>query len=698
MPADSINFVTELIYGDMGAAELGASAPPLPAGALNHLHWTLAFKPNSGTSIITGQQFLTHHLDNLLARYEAFLSKYFLPPLRPWNGQDMYPGMRMPEGPTLPAALNGSAFPGGWTENDLGDAVRDYYNDMRHYLGTKGNTEMNADETKAPYSHRYWAFAKWMGDLRKRLLGIPVLPVSTVFDKDGIVLTEKDFTDLFYQVHHVWHPNGVGAGWTTPTPYFKTSVGQHRRKKEISRSQVGSEFFFFHRDHLELFDRWLARRGQPPTLSLNTCNHDTGNTSAPPAGVDIDTSFLSTGPGTPFVDWSTTPPTVKLNPPHATYWNGNLSEFTNPGLMGQRFATDNNPFSSISVPGTSDSGYHGIGHVTNGDLIEPVTNNHIPRFFAWHGFIDDLWTKRRPDFNALDFALTTAPFPAPQVVTIVRDLNTNTDAVEPNNAVSGIDIMTGEGILKVKLNVRTDPFNRPLELKLRCDVLRESISNTPVISITRNLIMSTGVPVNSNERQQNTDFFEDFNFDGSAGTVDGSGEGPFVSDNLSFSPTSTGFKNSAIRVTAYLTCNQMPNGSVAPVSGTISSSGTALTGIGTSFTTQFNQGDLIRANNQVRTIALINSNTSITLLDAFDSNLPAGTTYVRLDGFDYEKTIELPLIQEKQAPEITAYLNRSSFSKDQVDTVPGGRSFRGRKKHLDLFGHFAAFGFGSVFR
>jgi hypothetical protein len=45
MPADSINFVTELIYGDMGAAELGALAPPLTAGALNHLRWTLAFKP-----------------------------------------------------------------------------------------------------------------------------------------------------------------------------------------------------------------------------------------------------------------------------------------------------------------------------------------------------------------------------------------------------------------------------------------------------------------------------------------------------------------------------------------------------------------------------------------------------------------------------------------------------------------------------
>jgi len=151
--------------------------------------------------------------------------------------------------------------------------------------------------------------------------------------------------------------------------------------------------------------------------------------------------------------------------------------------------------------------------------------------------------------------------------------------------------------------------------------------------------------------------------------VDSSGEGPFVSDNLLFSPTATGFKNSAIRITAYLTCNRMADGTIPPVSGTISSNGINVTGSGTSFSTHFNQGDLMRANGQVRTIGLINSSTSLTLLDAYDSNLAPGTTYERLDGFDFEKIIELPLIQEKQAPEITTYLNRSSFSKDQVDAI-----------------------------
>ena len=40
-------------------------------------------------------------------------------------------------------------------------------------------------------------------------------------------------------------------------------------------------------------------------------------------------------------------------------------------------------------------------------------------------------------------------------------------------------------------------------------------------------------------------------FDGTAGTVDGDGDGPFKSDNLLFSPTPVGFKNSRIRITGY---------------------------------------------------------------------------------------------------------------------------------------------------
>ena len=41
---------------------------------------------------MTGNAFLAHHLDYMLGRYEAWRSKYFLPPLRPWDGQSAMDG------------------------------------------------------------------------------------------------------------------------------------------------------------------------------------------------------------------------------------------------------------------------------------------------------------------------------------------------------------------------------------------------------------------------------------------------------------------------------------------------------------------------------------------------------------------------------------------------------------------------------
>ena len=63
-----IDFVSGLIYGDLGVGELGT---PAPAGALNHIHWTRDHVPSSVTTTVTGDEFLDHHLDYMLARYEA---------------------------------------------------------------------------------------------------------------------------------------------------------------------------------------------------------------------------------------------------------------------------------------------------------------------------------------------------------------------------------------------------------------------------------------------------------------------------------------------------------------------------------------------------------------------------------------------------------------------------------------------------
>ena len=646
-----INFVSELVYGDLGVGELGTAAP---AGATNHIHWTRDNIPNSVATVVTGDAFLAHHLDYMLGRYEEWRSKYFLPPVRPWDGQS---SMDTEQSATVPGV---GPLPA--TTEALGASIREYYNGTYR----AGLTDELADEVKGAYSYRYWAFFKWASDLRKRVLGQPVIHVHKVFDHDGTVLSEKDFTDIFHQVHHVWHPNGaVGSGWTQPTPFFKTSVCQHQGKKEISRTQVGAEFFTFHRDHLEIFDRWLVRAGQEEIQSINTCAHDTDPNDPPPVGVDADSS------GYPHIeDWSANPPEVIFDDVHTTYWEGDLNEFANLGEMGQQFATDFNQFATINIPGVSDTGYHGTGHVLNGDLYPPIDNNHSPRFFAWHGFNDDVWVKREPRFNTFQLLQSDdSSFPEPGTLIILRDLVASSDAVEPALGVAAVDLSTGQGSLRVRLNVRDDPFGRSLELLLRCEVLREAGGTAPVITLSRQLsVIPSGLP-GATERLSNTDFSEDFVFDGAVGTVDGDGDGPFKSDNLLFSPTPVGFKNSRIRITGYLTCPARPDGTVAVVTGTISSAGTTVTGVGTNFTGELREGDLIRAIGQVGQIATLTNATTLTLLDAFAPALPAGTVYERIDGFDHASFIEIPMIQEKQAPDITTYLDRSTFSLEQVAAV-----------------------------
>ena len=647
-----IDFVSELIYGDMGTAELGMPAPP---GGKNHIHWTRDNIPNSVTTTVSGDGFLAHHLDYMLHRYEVWHSKYFQPPVRPWDGQT---AMDAEQSATVPGS---GPLPS--TTDALGTSVRQFYNStFRVSL-----TDELADEVKAPYSYRYWAFMRWASDLRRRVLGQPVFHVHKVFDRDGTVLSEKDFTDIFHQVHHVWHPNGpVGSGWTQPTPFHRTSVGQHAGKKEISRTQVGAEFFTFHRDHLAVFDRWLGRSGREPIQRINMCAHDTDPNDPPSAGVDADFS------GHPHIEsWSATPPDVVFNDVHTTYWESDVDEFANLGEMGQLFATDFNQFAMINVPGVSDTGYHGTGHVLNADLYPPVDNNHSPRFFAWHGFNDAVWVKREPRLQAFRLVQSDGTdFPDPGTLTILRDLLASVDTVEPPAGVTGLDLVSGQGTVRVAVNVEPDQFGRTLQLALRCEVLRESAGMTPVITLDRGLsIIATGVP-GPGERLQGADFTEEFAFDGSPGTVDGGGDGPFISDNGLFTPTAVGFKNSRIRVTAHVTCTARPNGSIQAVSGTLSSAGVNVTGSGTSFTTQLRQGDLIRANGTVRQVTGIAGTTTLTLLEPFSPDLPAGTAYERLDGFDHVSTLEIPMIQEKQAPDITTYLDRSTFSIEQV--APAG--------------------------
>jgi hypothetical protein len=68
-------------------------------------------------------------------------------------------------------------------------------------------------------------------------------------------------------------------------------------------------------------------------------------------------------------------------------------------------------------------------------------------------------------------------------------------------------------------------------------------------------------------------------------------------------------------------------GFVQAGSGTISSRLSDITGVDTKFTTELNVGDLLTLNGQNRTILEIRSDTSLRLNDAFDPDLPTGTTF-----------------------------------------------------------------------
>jgi hypothetical protein len=65
-------------------------------------------------------------------------------------------------------------------------------------------------------------------------------------------------------------------------------------------------------------------------------------------------------------------------------------------------------------------------------------------------------------------------------------------------------------------------------------------------------------------------------------------------------------------------------------SGAISSSGTTVTGTGTTFTTTFVVGDLIMSAGQAQTIATIPGDTSLTTSAAFSPAISAGTAYTRV--------------------------------------------------------------------
>ncbi|HYG75324.1 MAG TPA: putative Ig domain-containing protein [Planctomycetota bacterium] len=106
---------------------------------------------------------------------------------------------------------------------------------------------------------------------------------------------------------------------------------------------------------------------------------------------------------------------------------------------------------------------------------------------------------------------------------------------------------------------------------------------------------------------------------------------PTAGTTFTISPSNSSFASTALRtqVPALNVVNQPLSVSTAPVagSGTISSAGTAVTGVGTNFTGEFNAGDTIIVGGQSQTVASITSATSLTTIQPFSPALPVGSTF-----------------------------------------------------------------------
>jgi hypothetical protein len=480
MAGSYVDFVESLVYGT------GLAPDP------NHEDW-LAANPAPD-----GLQWLEHHVDRMLPALEQWLVDEGLPPLTSWDGV-----RRAPWDPALdlalPATLDGS-FTGVATLADLGAALRDRLTTVSAVA-----SEL-ASLLKAPFSYRYWAYLSWARDLRDRFQGVTVFPRGVLYDRDGTILSAAPFCDVFNDLHRNWHVNPSAS--MSVTPELESTAGQ-RTGRGVPGLTSNEEFLQFHRDHLALFHRWLARTEQPLLRP-----QDMGRAGG----------------------WPPTGPPAVVNPPSPwTYDEASMA------------ASDLPDETDVDDVGAIEFGYHVSGHVTNTDIGPLSHNNYTPRFHNWHGWIDSQWWWREPRFAESDpvtgertrifrpVLQDSTDFPEPFAISIVRDLAAAEDEISPADAVGGIDLATGDGSLRVKLYVR-DPLGRALRLRLTADVLDAAGAVVPGAGVTVDRDIGPG-----GDHSLDAEFTEDLALTGA-----------FVSDDPARANAAVGFVNARIRVTGIL--------------------------------------------------------------------------------------------------------------------------------------------------
>jgi hypothetical protein len=484
MAGSYADFVESLIYG----SGLG-SAP-------NHRDW-IGANPSP-----TGTQWLAHHVDRMLATYTSWLIGEALPPTAAWDGVRCAPWDSSLDLP-LPPSLDGS-FTGVTTVDQLGNALRD------RLLLVSGVADELAGLVKAPFSYRYWAYLEWARQMRQRFFGERVFPSGIVLDRDGTILSPVAFADAFNDLHRNWH---VGSDASSePTPGFVTTAGQRAQAGILGLANRGEEFLRFHREHMDLFFRWLARTEQPPLRPI-----DMGHPGGwPPTGA---------------------PPTSSPTP-----WAINEEAVAAAGA-----GSGLGPLASLNEIGDIEFIYHVNGHSQNTDIGPLQHNNYVPRFHHWHNWIDSQWWWREPRF-AQSVAISGertrifrpvlqsgADFPGLLAVSIVRDPLAPADTIDPADGIGALDLTTGAGTLKLRLYVR-DPYDRPLRMQLLGEVLDQTGSVLPAQTVT--VLRSIGP---AGDHPFNTEFTEDLTFSAA-----------FASDDPARANAAVGFQNARIRITGTL--------------------------------------------------------------------------------------------------------------------------------------------------
>lgn len=503
--ATYVEFVSRLIYGSDTEAEITP----------NHSTW-ISDNPSP-----TGSQWFAHHVDNMLAAYENWLADNNLPPVTVWEGEFPLPWDPTNNAP-IPVELDGS-FTGVASEDDLGEALKDRWDDEV----SPRASELNGDE-KAPFSYRYWGYMKWAQQLRDRFNGGIPIPPATIYDRDGTMLSAIPFTNVFNELHWRWHGSEFATFPTDlpddVTPGFATSVGQRARAGGVGMGN-GEEFILFHRDHIKLFTRWLDRTGQPAVRGRNMHNNNSqgwpgsDNTGNPSTWVEAD---------------------------------------IDPWINDENGDTDNNllnDLTDVEDLGAANLGsVHSGGHFRNSDIQSVYHNNYVPRFFTWHGWIDNQLWWREPRFARWDDVTglrdrvfepvlnTSADWPGMNAITIVRDLDAPEDAISPVDALSSFDLSTGAGTLRMKLLVQ-DSYERPVTLRLKAEVFDDATDPTTPVETIAEAVHTYTVG--------DTGGGDDFDLD-SEFTVDFAFTNAFLSDDPTRANTSVGFVNSRIRITGTL--------------------------------------------------------------------------------------------------------------------------------------------------